>query len=267
MSQPTTLTTAAGYPPHTHYHATARPHDGGGAATLKFRSPAGGPNRRTVLAVHVLPVDPAAPRAEVQLFDAAGRRLPGRPIGSGDGALVVFLPDAAPERDYFLRVAADGGECDYAVEIDFRAAVANLRTLAVGTLTPLAPTRHQTLTARRGQSLALQLSAATPEAWVRCGARLTIFDASGGLVTLLIAESGQSNAATTFLAAGEHTVRVEGLWAAGTARPPVSYRLEGVPQGGPDDATADGNPAVTLADRPDEHYAALPLEPVGDVGW
>src|SRR5213595_710464 len=104
MSQPTTLTTATGYAPHTHYRATARPREAGGASTFKFRSPAAAANRRTVLTVHVLAVDPTAPRPEVQLFDTAGRSIPGQP--AGDGGLAVLLADAAPDRHYFLRVAA-----------------------------------------------------------------------------------------------------------------------------------------------------------------
>ena len=96
------------------------------------------------------------------------------------------------------------------------------------------------------------------------------------MVTSLFARAGQTVSLTTYLAQGAYTVRFEGLSAAGTALPALTYTLQGVTLSDPIgptavDPTLNPNGTVTsdyawTAFQPD-YYATLVLDPVAAIAW
>ena len=74
-----------------------------------------------------------------------------------------------------------------------------------------------------------ELAAGSAPAGVQAGLRMAVFDAAGRAVVTLFARPGQTVSTNVYLAAGEYTVRVEGLATAGTDLPKgLDYTLKGV---------------------------------------
>ena len=246
-----------GNPSDRHLQATASLSDGTDVDWYRVRTPDAANNRPWVLTATVRAVSPngAAPRVEV--YDGNLVRVPAEIVANGNGTFTVQLPGAPPGgRSYYLRVFSPTAVGNYAVDVTFGTAAADLKTLASATLPT--PTSTAGFKLYVGQT---QLFSTTLAATGATGAvRMEVVNAAGVTVYSLLANVGDTaSGPSLLLTPGEYAVRFTAVGASG----PLAFTLRGA---GLTDPIGPVKDSATLA--PQYQTGTSPPEftyPPGDV--
>jgi hypothetical protein len=276
LATPTKLSTGTGYAANTHYTTQATIRDAADVDFYQVRAPKAGANQQNVLTVNVRALDPDGLTPLVQVYDSNKQLVDAQVLANGNGTYTVQVANAVSNQNYSIRVAAAnaGAAGAYQFSADFRSQVINLQQFAAGTLADGAAQDFGTLQVGHSQMMYFALSAGG--ATVPSGVRLTIYDASGHVVSSLFAPAGQTVTATTYLAAGAYTVRFDGLTPAGLTLPTLTYTLKGVTLSDPiDPVVTDPTLGGKSQTGPDynwtklslDWYTSLVLDLAPDVMW
>ncbi|MBA4065200.1 MAG: hypothetical protein C0501_16095 [Isosphaera sp.] len=219
-----TPATATALGPTTAFNGASRSEAVGSLASAadvdvyRVTAPAGGPKVLTVNA-WALPGQAARPRVEV--FDAAGGRVPAEVLVNDGGAYTVQAAGLSAGAAYFVRVAGTGAAGNYYLTADFGAVATDVRTFAEGPL-PAGVTRTDTLYVGQAQLFHFALTA--DAAGVPPGATVTVRVIGPSGTFVLTATAGETvSLPAVLLRPGEY--RVE-FTATGSAVP-VTFRLRG----------------------------------------
>jgi predicted Zn-dependent protease len=276
LDNATKLHASAGYSSNSHYDATATLRNAADTDFYKVRSPQTGINQQNVLTVTVRALNASTLAPVVQVYDKDKTPVAAQVLANENGNYVVQIIGAASNQDYYIRVdGQSSGTGDYQLSADFRSQAVNLQLFASATLSAASATDYTSLTANRSQLTRFVLSAGTAPAGVQAGMRMAIFDAAGHVVTVLFAHAGQTVTATTYLAMGQYTIRVEELTPGGVALPAMTYSLQGItltdPIGPlPLDPTlngADVDPDIVVSKLPLDPFIDKTIDFLGDVIW
>jgi hypothetical protein len=155
----------------------------------------------------------------VELYDATLVRVPAEVIVNGNGTFTVQAVGAVPGRAYYLKVFSPTATGNYAADVTFGTAAADLRPLAAGTLATPASTTSYKLYVGQTQLLSTTLSATGAG-----GVRMEVLNNAGQLVhTVTAAANDTGSAVSALLTPGEYTVRFSAVGATG----PVSFTARG----------------------------------------
>lgn len=243
-----------GNPSDRHLQVTASLGDGTDVDWYRVRAPESAGKQPWVLTATVRAVSPngVVPRAEV--YDDAGARVAAEVIANGNGTFSVQFTAAQPRRYYFVRVFSPTAAGNYALDVTFGTAAADLRTLAAGTLS--APVTGASFKLYVGQTQLLSTTLSVTGG----GLRMEVVNAAGQVVqTLVVGANDTASGVSALLTPGEYTVRFTAVNATG----PVAFTLRGAGLTdpiGPVPSNSTLAPQYTVADTP-----GLFQYPVGTV--
>ena len=235
LNSATVLTSSPGYARNSHYETV------GSIATLAdvdyYRiatadAPANGKPLVLTVTGRALGVNGTAPRLTV--VDRDGNPVPAQILTNGDGTFTVQAVGVKAGGWYLLKVGPETGAGspatgNYSLSVQFGTAAAQLTNFAAGTLPSNGSGASGNLYVGESQLTHLVFSASAVGAVVPGSAvRMTVLDASGRLVSTLIAPVGDTvTGFDMFLTPGAYTVHFIGLGASGAAPPRLAYRLLG----------------------------------------
>ncbi len=173
-----------------------------------------------VLTATVRAVSPNGLAPRVEVYDEGLARVAAEVIANGNGTFTVQAVGAEPGRSYLLRVFSPTATGNYALDVTFGTAAAELRTLASATLPTPASTAGFKLYVGQTQLFSTTLSAAGATG----GVRMEILNAAGAVVHSLFAGVGDTTSGVSaLLTPGEYTVRFSAAGATG----PLAFTLRG----------------------------------------
>lgn len=208
-----------GNPSERHLQTTASLTDAADADWYRVSAPDSPTRQPWVLTATVRAVSPNGVAPRVELFDGNLVRVPAEVLVSGNGTFTVQAAGAVPGRAYYLKVFSSMATGNYAADVTFGTAAADLRALAAGTLATPASTANFKLYVGQTQLLSTTLTATGAG-----GLRMEI-ENSGGVVvhSVLVGANDTASAVSALLAPGEYTVRFTAVGATG----PVSFTVRG----------------------------------------
>src|SRR5262249_42278473 len=188
--------------------------------------------QQTVLTVMLWGLDNngLVPRASV--YDANHNLVQGEVLVNENGIFTLQVRNAVAGATYFVKVeAADpngpNNVGNYFLGVDFSSTPVNLQTVTQSTLSSSHLTDSGTLTVTQQQLFHAVLSASAANGNPNAGVRLTIRDAAGNVVAVLIAMSGRDPVSLTqTLAAGNYTLTFTAFTTDGSPVPTLSYGLQ-----------------------------------------
>jgi hypothetical protein len=210
-----------GTPSDRHLQATASLSDGTDADWYRVRTPDSPTNSPWVLTATVRAVSPNGVVPRVEVYDGNLVRVPAEVIANGNGTFTVQATGVPPGgRSYYLRVFSPTATGNYAVDVTFGTAAADLKPLASATLTTPASTAGFKLYVGQTQLLSTTLTATGAAG----GVRMEIVNAAGVVVHSLFAAAGDTGSGVSaLLTPGEYAVRFTAVGATG----PLAFTLRG----------------------------------------
>jgi hypothetical protein len=205
-----------GNPSDRHLQATASLTDATDVDWYQVKAPDAPTGQSWVLTASVRAVSPNGATPRVEVYDASLVRVPAEVLVNGNGTFTVQAAGAVPGRPYYLKVFSPTATGNYAADVTFGTAAADLRTLAAGTLgTPA----NYKLYIGQNQLLGTVLTATGAG-----GVRMEVLNTAGLVVhTVTAGANDTASAVSALLAPGEYTVRFTAVGATG----PVSFTLRG----------------------------------------
>jgi Matrixin len=209
-----------GNPSDRHLQTTASLSDGTDADWYRVRAPDSVNNQPWVLTTTLRAVSPNGVAPRVEVYDGNLVRVAAQVIVNGNGTFTVQAAGAQPGRSYYLKVFSPTATGNYAVDVTFGTAAADLRTLATNTLTQATPTASFKLYIGQTQLFSTTLSATGAAGAVR----LEVVNSAGVIVHSLTTGVGETTSGfSSVLAPGEYTVRFTAVGATG----PIAFTLRG----------------------------------------
>lgn len=212
-----------GQPSETHLRATASLSDTTDVDFYRVKSPKSGASWVFTASVRDVGANGIVPRIEV--FDGNLSPIPTQILVNGNNTFTIQAPAVAPNANVFVRVASPSGAGNYALDVTFGTAAAELRTFAATTL-PAATQASYKLYVGKTQLFSLGLSVAGATGAVR----MDIVNAIGAIVASQLTTVGDTTTGvSTLLTPGEYTVRFTTVGATG----PLIFSLRGSGLGDP----------------------------------
>jgi hypothetical protein len=210
-----------GNPSDRHLQATASLTDATDADWYRVRTPDSPTGQPWVLTATVRAVSPNGVAPRVEVYDGNLARVPAEVIANGNGTFTVQALGAPPGgRSYYLRVFSPTATGNYALDVTFGTAAADLKTLAAATLATPASTAGFKLYVGQTQLLSTTLTVTGATGVVR----MEMVNAAGAVVHSVFAAAGDTaSGVSALLTPGEYTVRFTAVGATG----PLAFTLRG----------------------------------------
>ena len=215
----TDLKPGPGNPSDRHLQTIASLTDAADADWYRVNAPSSPAGRPWVLSASVRAVSPNGVAPRVEVYDDALVRVPAEVLVNGNGTFIVQAVAAVPGRAYYLKVFGAAATGNYAADVTFGTAAADLRPLAGGTLATPTSTASYKLYVGQTQLLSTTLTASGAG-----GVRMDVLNAAGLVVhTVFAAANDTGSAVSALLTPGEYTVRFAAVGATGV----VSFSARG----------------------------------------
>jgi hypothetical protein len=213
------LRAGPGNPSTRHLQTTASLSDSTDLDWYRVRATAASTGQTWVMTTSVRAVSPNGIAPRVEVYDENLARLSAEVIVNGDGTFTIQSNGTLPDKSYFVKVFSTGTG-NYALDVTFGTATADLKTLASGVLNPQQSTSSYTVYIGQTQLLSNTLAATGATGSVR----LDVLNSAGVVVYTLTAGVGDTvSGQSMLLTPGEYRVRFTAIDSTG----PVQFKLRG----------------------------------------
>lgn len=208
-----------GNPSDRHLQTTASLSDGTDVDWYRVTAPDATAGGSWVLTATVRAVSPNGVAPRVEVFDGNLVPVAAEVVANGNGTFTVQATGAVAGRTYFLKVFGPATTGNYAADVTFGTAAADLQALTVGTLATPASTVNYKLYVGQTQLLSTTLTATGAG-----GVRMEVVNSAGLVVhTVTAGANDTASGVSAMLTPGEYTVRFTTVGATG----PVSFTVRG----------------------------------------
>jgi hypothetical protein len=225
------LAPTPGYAQNTHFQAVGSIASNSDVDLYRVQQPGTQNGQALVLTATVRGLSPNGTVPRITLLDGDQHPIPSRILANGDGSFTVQSVGLSSGGNNYLKVTPNGSSTaslgNYALDVSYGQAAANLATFAAGSLSPSAASQAYDFYVGESQLMQYVLTAGAG-APAGTSVQMTITDSHGVVVETLTASAGDTvSGPSLFLTPGAYTLRFTLFGNPGGSAPPTTYSLLG----------------------------------------